>query len=150
MLYEVITGNYDFYWENYSNEFNNNKFVLISNEIITNITIDINGDSTVINPESLSYNNYTFESDLWSKNRLPEEEYYEDNRVSSLSGSRPDSILANLKKQILKIEFPKSVICSQIKLTYFQKPSLIDIYLHRNLNLKDTVEEEIVNNTIRS
>lgn len=140
---------YSFYWERYAEEFNNNDFILVSETPFTSVTVHVNGNDTVYNSTQVSYNYYDENSELEGKNRLIEDEFQFSGQKSFLSSSSAESPAIQLKQGILKIDFPKTIICQRVKLMYVSKPTILDLALQRNLNMKDTIVKEIVSNTVR-
>jgi len=148
-LDNVSSSTYDFYWETYAENFYNNNFIIISDESFTGVEVTINATTTPYSSKSDPYNYYDETSPLWSKNRLMEQEFQHETYHSYLSNSRPESPVISINQQTLKIAFPENAICQRVRLTYISRPTLIDILLQRNLNMKDTICEEIVSNTVR-
>lgn len=148
-LDNIASDTYYFYWERYNESFYNNSFILVSETPFTSITVTVNAVPTVINSEISTYNIYGVNSSLWANNRLIEDEFQFQTGLSELSKSHPHFVSIQLKQMVLKVEFPKTVISKKVKLSYVAKPSILDLSLKRNLNMKDTVVKEIVSNTVR-
>ena len=148
-LNAVASDAFYFYWERYDENFYNNSFILVSELPFTSITVNVNGTSTIYPSQSLTYNIYDKNSPLWANNRLIEDEFQFQVGLSELSKSHAQFVSIQLKQMVLKIEFPKTVISKKIKLVYVSKPSILDLAMKRNLNMKDTVVQEIVSNTVR-
>jgi len=147
---EALSPNtYYLYWEMFEESFYNNSFIVVSETPFTSITVNVNTTPIVYNANINSYNIYNKISLLWGENRLIEDEFQFSGGLSTLSKSRPDSLAIQLKQGVLKVEFPNTVICQKIKLMYIAKPTILDLALQKNLNMKDTVMKEIVSNTVR-
>lgn len=147
---DVVAPNaFHFYWEKYDENFYNNSFILVSETPFTSITITVNGVGTVYASQTLTYNLYDKNSVLWANNRLIENEFQFQTGLSELSKSHAHFVSIELKQMILRVEFPKTVISKKVKLIYIAKPSILDLAMKRNLNMKDTVVQEIVSNTVR-
>jgi len=140
---------YNFYWERYKESFYNNSFILSSTIPFTSISVNINDVVTVYNSEQISQSVYAETSVLWGKNRLIEDEFKFHGQQSNLSKSRPESLNIELNQLVLKVDFPKNTICQKVRLRYISKPTILDLLLKRNLNIKDSVAKEIVSNTVR-
>lgn len=145
----VVSNAFHFYWERYDENFYNNSFILVSELPFTSITVTVNSTPIVYSSQSLTYNIYDKISPLWANNRLIEDEFQFQTGLSKLSKSHANFVSIQLKQMVLKVEFPKTVISKKIKLVYVSKPSILDLVMKRNLNMKDTVVQEIVSNTVR-
>lgn len=149
-LDNLNSSEYSLYWERYKDEFHNNSFILVSKSAFFNVDVTINTSPTSnysisqLNPTLLNQN-----SVLWSRTRLIEDEAQFEVEHSHLSGSRPDSPVVMLKQGILTFDFPESTIGKTLKLMYVSKPTILDLALKKNLNMKDTLCKEIVSNTVR-
>lgn len=148
-LDDLSADTYSLYWERYSDTFYNNSFIIVSSTPFNSVTVDVNSTPVVYNSVQSTYEIYGETSSLWARNRLIEDEFTQDTQQSHLSKSRPDSPVIGLKQNVLKVEFPLTSICQKVKLVYVSKPTILDLMLQRNLNMKDTVAKEIVSNTVR-
>ena len=140
---------YSIYWEKYGDTFYNNSFIIVCNAPIETFAITVNNATNYLAIKVNSYNIVNESSELWAKTRLIEDEYQFEVEQSNLSESRPESPVIAIQQGVIHLDFPLGVISNRLQLLYISKPTILDLALKRNLNMKDTVSKEIVGNTIR-
>lgn len=145
---EKISPTSTVYWENYGYETYPETFILISEVNITSISITVNANTTINTPETVTYNSYD-SLPLTSAIRVVDEEFKTHIDNSSLSNSKANSLVSVLRKGVVIVSEPSSVIVGSLNIAYICKPTLIDLYLNSNLNASRKVCEEIVSNTVR-
>lgn len=144
------SNTYSLYWERYKDMFYNNSFIIVSTTPFNSISTTTNLDAPVVfSSEQKDYKVLSDSSILWAKNRIVEDEFLQEMKGSYLSKSSPESPILSIEQGILKIEFPISTICKKVKLRYTSNPTILDKALSNNLNMKDTIANEIVSNTVR-
>lgn len=148
---EALLGseNFNLYWERYGEGFYNNQFIITSETAFLGVTINVNNSDTNYDTTQDTYQYYDKSSELWGKNRLIEDEFKFHSEYSNLAKSMPHSLLVDLNQLVIKNKFPKNTICMKVRLRFISKPSILDLALNKNLNIKDSVAKEIVSNTVR-
>jgi len=144
-----VTSIYSSYWEKYGRDFYNNNFIIVSNSPFISLEVTINSTTITYPSKAVSFDMLTKKSDLWAKTRLIEDEFQHEVQQSKLSQSRPESPVVAIEQGVIRIDFNKGWIGNSLELIYVSKPTILDLLLRKNLNMKDTVSREIVGNTVR-
>ena len=160
-LKSLISPSTQLYWENESYSYKDLTFIIISdvaivNSIVTTTTeAPIEGEDDVLNVVTVASTNYTitvFDTQnlpLKAKFRVIDEEFLPEVENSHLSKSRANSPTSSVLEGCMELSKCDGAIIGLVDIVYICQPTLIDISLNSNLNVRDYVAKEIVSNTVR-
>jgi hypothetical protein len=107
----------------------------------------VNGGASTFVAKEVNYKyNFKSKKDLRSDIRIIDEEFSNEIKRSYLSGAKDESNIGELREKEILLTSKKGVIFQDLYLTYFCKPTKIDLYLDIHSELPDVVLKEVVNN----